>query len=187
MPFQIITGDLTKMQVDAIVNAAKNTLGSGGGVDGAIHRAAGPQLLAACREIGWCDTGGAVITKAYRLPCRYVIHTVGPRWCGGGSGERDALVSCYRSALRLAKEHQCQTVAFPLISAGHYGYPKAQAEQVAIETITEFVTDTDMTVFLVLFDEQKKNPLRKKLERVFRRSYMKRAIRRRKRKEDNLC
>ena len=150
MPFQIITGDITKMQVDAIVNAAKNTLESGGGVDGAIHRAAGPQLLTACREIGWCDTGSAVITDAYRLPCRFVIHTVGPRWCGGGHGEREALISCYWSALDLARRNGCGSVAFPLISAGHYGYPFEQAKKVAVYTLDSLAADNEM-LYLVLY------------------------------------
>lgn len=181
MPFQIITGDLTKMQVDAIINPANPSLLKGGGLCGVIHRAAGKELLAECRTLGGCDTGCAKITGAYRLPCKYVIHAVGPRWLGGGYGERDALLSCYRSALRLAKEYRCRTVAFPLISAGHYGYPKDQAEQIAVEAITGFVADADMKVYLVLYDEPKKTPLREKLERTFRRSYMKRAIRRKER------
>ena len=154
MPLQIVRNDITKMKVDAIVNAANSSLLGGGGVDGCIHRAAGPALLAECKTLGGCETGNAKITGAGKLPCKYVIHAVGPRYLDGKHGERDKLIFCYRTSLALAKDAKCETVAFPLISSGIYGYPKDQALRIAIDTISEFLLENDMTVYIVIFDKK---------------------------------
>ena len=153
-----LLGDITRVEADAIANAANCTLLGGGGVDGAIHRAAGPKLLEECRKLNGCPTGQAKITKGYRLPAKYVIHTPGPVWHGGSRGEAELLASCYRSCLTLAREHGCKTVDFPSISTGVYHFPLEQAAEIAISTIAEFLETAPelQQVRMVCFDERTK-------------------------------
>ena len=154
MKLELHRGDITKLDVDAIVNAANESLLGGGGVDGAIHRAAGPELLEECRRIGGCPTGEARITRGYRLPARYVIHTVGPVWRGGSQGEPELLASCYRSSLRLAVENGVKTIAFPAISCGVYGSPADAAAEIAVREIRNFDAPALERVILTCFGDE---------------------------------
>ena len=153
---KLVEGDITKLQVDAIVNAANSSLLGGGGVDGAIHRAAGPKLLAECRTLNGCATGQAKITSGYNLPARRVIHTVGPVWRGGDSNEDELLASCYRHSLELAVQHDIKTIAFPSISTGVYGFPMARATRIAVKEIKQFLApNTSLeSVTLVCFGQR---------------------------------
>jgi O-acetyl-ADP-ribose deacetylase (regulator of RNase III) len=153
---KLVRGDITKLAIDAIVNAANTTLLGGGGVDGAIHRAAGPELLAECKTLGGCRPGEAKITRGYSLPARFVIHTVGPVWSGGHRGEAETLANCYRNSLRVAVENDIRTIAFPAISCGAYRYPIDEAATIAVQTTREFMRDNDSiseVTFVVSTDE----------------------------------
>ena len=169
---KILKGDITKLETDAIVNAANSSLLGGGGVDGAIHRAGGPEILEACRKIvarqGGCPTGEAVITTAGKLPAKFVIHTVGPVWHGGTKNEPEKLASCYHNSLKLAQENNCQTVAFPNISTGVYGYPKPEAAKVALQETIAFLENNALPreVTFVCFDEENLELYKKLLEKV---------------------
>lgn len=151
----VVQGDITTLQVEAIVNAANRSLLGGGGVDGAIHSAAGPKLLAECLTLNGCETGQAKLTGAYRLPVKYVVHTVGPVWQGGGHGEAELLTACYRNSLQLALQHKMQSIAFPCISTGIYGYPPQQAAQIAVSEVDNFLRQqaVDMQVIFCCFSQ----------------------------------
>ncbi len=156
MKIEIIKGDITKLKVDAIVNAANSTLLGGGGVDGAIHRAAGPELLEECKTLGGCKTGEAKITKGYNLLAKFVIHTVGPVWYGGNNNEDELLANCYRNSLKLAVENNIKTIAFPAISTGIYHFPLERATRIAVKEVKDFLDKTDSIekIYFVCFDEQ---------------------------------
>ncbi|NLB74229.1 MAG: O-acetyl-ADP-ribose deacetylase [Firmicutes bacterium] len=168
----VVLGDITRQHVDAIVNAANSTLLGGGGVDGAIHRAAGPRLLDECKSIGGCKTGEAVITRGYRLPATWIIHTVGPVWHGGVSGEAELLAGCYRNSLRLATERGIHTIAFPSISTGAYGYPIDQASQIAVETVARFLKNEPsiLEVRFVCFNERAYASCERALSKYFKKA-----------------
>lgn len=166
MKIQVTEGDITQCRVDAIVNAANRSLLGGGGVDGAIHRAAGPELMDECSGLGGCETGEAKMTGAYRLPARYVIHTVGPVWSGGNRREAELLGRCYRNSVKLAREAGCASIAFPAISTGVYRYPLQEAARVAVNALIEYFRENDsaMEVFLVCFDSRSAEAYRTALE-----------------------
>src|SRR5450759_1274925 len=164
MQLEVVQGDIVGQRVDAIVNAANQTLLGGGGVDGAIHRAAGPRLLEACRLLGGCDVGDAKATPGFDLPCRWVIHTVGPVWFGGSSGEEEALTSCYRRALEVADQLGAKSVAFPAISTGAFGFPEAEAAVIAVRTLRSTSTKVELAR-LVAFDHHSFKLLQRELDR----------------------
>jgi O-acetyl-ADP-ribose deacetylase (regulator of RNase III) len=163
---KIFEGDIVEMKVDAIVNAANNTLLGGGGVDEAIHRAAGPGLLEECRNLNGCPTGEAKITSGHLLPAKYVIHTVGPVWKGGEKGEDELLASCYRKSLELARDYRIKTIAFPAISTGAYGFPSERAAEIAVSQVKEFLEKNELpeTVFLVCYNTDSCKSIKKVLE-----------------------
>lgn len=175
MPLEIINRDITTMKVDAIVNAANTALkGQGTGVDGSIHRAAGPQLQQECDALGGCPVGFSKLTGGYGLPCKYVIHTVGPVWQGGACGEREALASCYETALALAAAHDCQSVAFPILSAGAHGFPREEALEIARTSICKFLAGHEMQVYIVVYSRamvELRRELRSEVEGYLRRFY----------------
>ncbi|MCB2195521.1 MAG: O-acetyl-ADP-ribose deacetylase [Bacteroidetes bacterium] len=162
---ELVKGDITKMEVDAIVNAANKSLLGGGGVDGAIHRAAGPELLEECRSLNGCETGQAKITRSYLLPSKYVIHTVGPVWHGGEQNEPELLANCYKNSLQIAVKKKLSTIAFPNISTGVYRFPKTMAAGIAIRTVNKFLQENKKlkTVFFVCFDEENYDIYKEKL------------------------
>ncbi len=166
---EIVEGDITKQKADAIVNAANPTLLGGGGVDGAIHRAAGPELLEECKKIGGCPTGEARVTKGYRLPAKWVIHTVGPVWRGGNANEDELLASCYKNSLKAAKEIGAKTVAFPSISTGAYGFPMERACEIALKEVAKFLENDDFIekVIFVTFGKDAYNIYKETFKRLF--------------------
>lgn len=169
---QTVLGDITRINtVEAIVNAATKTLLGGGGVDGAIHRAAGPELLEECRSLHGCETGQAKITRAYKLPCKYVIHTVGPIWNSGRDNEEEMLARCYYNSLQLAKEHGIRSVVFPSISTGAYGFSVQKAARIAVNTVAKFIEENPKSmdlVLFVLFDERTERVYDGEVDRVYR-------------------